>query len=136
MELRLLFGDDSKVLHTIKFPLLDADGEIVGVGGITSDFDEGARNWEVNVTTIDGEGGTITFAPGIGTTTLTMDPIADSLVDVLGQWRIAVPMLHFIQPEPTRLHRIIAMRQARKRSAHRIDQCINHLTFHPIGQMT
>ena len=57
----------------------------------------------------------------------------DQAVILIGQRRIAIPMLQFFQPKPFRLHGVIAMRKPREAGAHSGDQSLHNLIFHHIG---
>ena len=57
----------------------------------------------------------------------------DPPVVVVGQRRVAVPVLQLRQPEPLRLHLVVAMRQARVRLAHRGHQRFDDLVLHHVG---
>ena len=57
----------------------------------------------------------------------------DQAVILIGQRRIAIPMLQFFQPKPFRLHGVIAMRKPREAGAHSGNQSLHHLIFHHIG---
>ena len=59
----------------------------------------------------------------------------DPLVAVLGQRRVAIPVLEMVEPEPARLQRVVAVRQAGIGVADRRDQRVDHLVLDVIGEV-
>ena len=57
----------------------------------------------------------------------------DRAVLLLRQGRVAVPVLQLLQTQPLRLHRVVAVRQARIARAHGGDQRVHHLVLDHVG---
>ena len=60
---------------------------------------------------------------------------ADHLLGLLGQRRVTVPMRKLLLAEPSRLHGVVAVRDARVSLAHGGDECVDHLLLHAIGEV-